>query len=250
MNSILLNNEFHIWKAHLNLSDEEVNNLIPLLSEDEVERAEKYYFPLPRNHFVAVRGILRLILAQYLSITPNKIKFKYNEYGKPMLSDEKHGLNFNISHSGDKALFAFSLNRSIGIDLEKIRSDIEINNIMEKFFSPYENNKLLSLPADQQLKAFFKCWTRKEAFIKAVGKGLSIPLDSFEVSFLSNESPRILTVRNNPEEIFRWSLFDLSSDEQFCSAVAVEGQNLTPVLFDWNWLHMDSLLQQLYITDI
>ncbi len=149
-----------------------------LLSSDERDRASRFHFSRDRDHFIACRSILRIILSEYLKISPPMIEFSYSAHGKPAT----HGLHFNVSHSDGLAAFAVSRTREVGIDIERINPEIVAGQIAEQFFSPGEVFALRALPEDRQVNAFFRCWTRKEAYAKACGLGLTLSLAEFEVN--------------------------------------------------------------------
>jgi len=216
------NDEVHIWLASLNINRTGVETLKKILSEDEIKRAEKFYFQKDRNHFIACRGTLRNILSFYLHIAPQEITFSYNSYGKPSL--EKRELSFNISNSHGMAIYGITCHRDIGIDIEHIPEDFSWKEIVNNFFSEKEIRSLYQIPAHLQKKAFFNGWTRKEAYIKAKGKGLSIALDSFDVSLTPGEPAELLEVRG--EEKSRWFLKEIILAPDYVSAIAVEGHNL------------------------
>src|SRR5205823_1032898 len=159
----------------------------------------------------------------------------YNAYGKPALSspESELGLNFNLSHSHHIALYAFTYSRNLGIDVEYMRSNVEYEQLAQHFFSPYENAILHAVPTDLKREAFFNCWTRKEAYIKARGEGLSIPLDVFDVSLRPGEPAALLDSREEAQEVARWSLYELAPGPDYAGAVAVEGHGLH--LRCWQW---------------
>jgi 4'-phosphopantetheinyl transferase len=211
----------------LNLPASQIHRLRHTLAADELERAERFHFEKDRQHFIAGRGLLRLILGHYLDTTPSQLRFHYSDYGKPalVLSPRQAPLNFNVSHSYGLALYAVTLGREVGLDVEKIRSDLEYEEIAERFFSPRESAVLLRLPTEVKPRAFFNCWTRKEAYIKARGEGLSLPLDQFDVSLAPGEPARLLDVRGDPQEASRWSLQALKPVSGYVAALAVEGSD-------------------------
>lgn len=223
----LRSDEVHVWLTKLDRSPLFVQRLLCTLTEDERSRAERFYFQLDRGHFIVVRGALRFILSRYLDLAPGQLRFCYSEYGKPSLAKELGGdrVRFNVSHSHGLALFAFTYGREIGIDLERIRPGVIDEHIAERFFSPQETRKLRALPREAQDEAFFKCWTRKEAYIKAKGEGLSMPLDSFEVSLIPGEPAALLSTKGDPQERSRWSLLELFPAPGFVAAVAVQGDD-------------------------
>src|SRR5262245_61483501 len=173
--------------------------------------AIRYYRPADRDRYVVGRGILRKILSAYLAIGPGELRFTYNEYGRPAVSDDQNdrGLNFNLSHSAELALYAVTGGRVVGIDIEYMREDFASLEIAEHFFSRDEVAALKSLPADQRTAGFFNCWSRKEAFIKAKGMGVSYPLDRFTVSLAPGEAPALLKVDDDKLEVALWKMYEL-----------------------------------------
>ena len=172
--------QVHLWVQSLDLSAGQLATCLDLLSPGERARAARFHFDRHRNHFIAARGRLREILSAYLDTPPNQIVFTYAEKGKPSVASPS--LKFNLSHSGGLAVYAFTDTREIGVDIEEIRLDVANERIPEHFFSPAEVRTLRGLPEAMQGRGFFKYWTRKEAYIKARAEGLSIPLNSFDVS--------------------------------------------------------------------
>ena len=233
---MLRNNEVHIWRASLNLPVPQVRSLQHTLTAEELKRAQRYYFMKDRENFIVARGLLREILGSYLKMLPGQLRFTYNDYGKPCLAGQLGGetLRFNVSHSHGLALYAVTRGRAVGIDVERIRPDLAEADITERFFSPREVAALRALPIDMQPEAFFRCWTRKEAYIKAKGTGLSIPLDTFDVSPAPMEPAVLLNVNGDPEETSRWSLQELSVDSGYAAALAVEGHDWQ--LKCWQWM--------------
>ncbi len=233
-------NEIHVWRVFLAQTASILQSLEQTLSRDERTKAQRFYFEKDRRQFIVSRGALRTILSHELDIHPRDLRFGYNPYGKPSLIPEQGGdtLRFNLSHSHGLALIAITKNRDIGIDIERIRRDFSYQPIAESFFSPLENAVLRSLPQHLQHKAFFTCWTRKEAYIKAVGKGLSIPLDRFDVSLAPGEPAQLLNFPENPEEVSRWSLIELIPGFDMVGTVAVERE--IGKLICWQW--QESLL--------
>ena len=224
----LSRDEVHIWSCSLNLSRSFISSLRSNLSKDELDRAERFYFEIDRHRFIARRGLLRVILGRYLKMNPSQLRFHRNNFGKPAMVPIRNQeiISFNLSHSQGLALYAFCYGRKIGIDLERIRTDIEYEQIAERFFSPQEASALRDLPANKKPEAFFNCWTRKEAYIKAKGRGLSIPLSHFEVSLIPGEPARLLNTKFGLKETTRWSLRELIVGSNHVAALAVEG-------YDW-----------------
>ncbi len=205
------------------------------LSPDEHTRADRFYFQKDRERFTIARGLLRIILGRYLNMEPCCLQFRYNPYGKPALANESggNGLRFNLSHSDGLALYAITRGREIGVDIERIRPDLAEGQMAERFFSSREVKALRALPPSSQPVGFFNCWTRKEAYIKASGKGLTLPLDQFDVSLVPGEPAALLCVSGDPEESSRWCLQDSSPGPGYVAALAVEGHNWR--LKCWQW---------------
>ena len=227
---ILRTDEVHVWRAVLELDSQEFDRLRVTLSPDELDRAARFHFLRDRQHFIAARGILRDILSRYLKRSPAELAFSYSSFGKPKLAIECSAgdLQFNLSHSGGIALYAVARGREVGIDLERIEPKFADDGIAEKFFSRNEVAVLRSLPASARLHAFFNCWTRKEAYVKARGAGLYIPLDSFEVSLTPGEPAVFLSKGESG-----WSLRALTLDPDCMAAVAVEGNDWQLRLWQW-----------------
>lgn len=197
------------------------------LSDDERRRAGRYYFQSDCEHFIVARGVLRSILSSYLGVEAHELRFGYGAYGKPslMLPSDAADLRFNLSHAGGLALYAVTRDRAIGIDLEYLRADMECMQIAARFFSPREHAMLCALPAAARLEAFFTCWTRKEAYIKARGEGMALPLDQFDVSLTPGEPAQLLGVRRDLDDPGLWSLQGFSPRPGYIAAVAVEGHD-------------------------
>jgi 4'-phosphopantetheinyl transferase len=231
----LCSSEIHVWRVYLAQTVSCLQSLQQTLSIDERTKAEHFHFEKDRSHFIVGRGALRAILSYYLDIDPSALCFSYNPYGKPFLIAGQGGdmLRFNLSHAHGIALIAITKNRNIGIDIESIRADFPWQQIAESFFSPLENAVLQSLPVDIQHHAFFTCWTRKEAYIKAVGKGLSIPLDRFDVTVAPGEAAALLNFPENPQEVSRWSLIELIPASDMVATLAVEGDRGQVLCWQW-----------------
>jgi 4'-phosphopantetheinyl transferase len=218
--------EVHVWRATLDLPMSRVRSLEQTLAADERARAERFHFEKDRMHFIVARGLLRAILGRYLARNPHTLRFCYSQYGKPTLARESHNdasLCFNVTHSHGVALYAVSRNRAIGIDLERIRTDVACEQIAERFFSPYEVSTLRSVPIYMRPEAFFSCWTRKEAYLKARGMGLSLALSQFDVTVAPGGSAALLSTREEDQDISSWWLCDLSPGFGYVAALAVEG---------------------------
>lgn len=205
-----------------------MEKFLSTLAPDEHSRAEQFYFEKDRKHFIVARGFLRLILSRYLKTDASQLRFGYGTYGKPTLNwgeQRRGGIRFNLSHSHGIALCIVAYGREIGVDIEYIRADLASEQIARRFFSPREVEALCALSFRAQVRAFFNCWTRKEAYIKATGRGLSQPLDSFDVSLTPGEPAALLRTGEDQqeEEAVRWTLCELEVEHDYAATVAVEG---------------------------
>jgi 4'-phosphopantetheinyl transferase len=227
--------EVHVWRASLNHPPDRLQRWRGTLSSDERERAARFHFERDRRRFITARGLLREILGRYLKSSPDSLRFGHTSYGKPYLADQCGGewLRFNASYSGELALYGVSRQRELGVDIERIRTDIEHMQIAAEFFSAQEGAALRALPAHLQQEAFFLCWTRKEAFIKSVGEGLSLPLRSFDVSLARGAAASLLAVRGDAREAARWTLLVLEPGPGYCAALVAEGRDWR--LKCWRW---------------
>jgi 4'-phosphopantetheinyl transferase len=196
-----------------------------VLSPDEILRASRFHFEKDRIHFTRCRSALRRLLAGYLAIPATEIRFEYLASGKPQLAGAQNpgALQFNVSHSAGIALIAIGSERRLGVDIEKIRDDVDTTSLAERFFSLRERAGLEALPSHLRLPGFFACWTRKEAFLKATGDGLSFPLADFSVTTHPALDPMLEEIRGNTEAAQQWSLADLSVVDGYRATVAVEG---------------------------
>lgn len=220
----LSDDDVHVWCVSLQQPIHIIEQLDCLLSSDEKARAARYHFDYLQQSFIMARGILRILLAGYLNLQPAQIEFTYLRAGKPRLSENlKKSIFFNLSHSHELVLYAFSPTRNVGIDIEHIRPIEDLRQISENNFSATENLELKTLPAEKISEGFFNCWTRKEAYIKAIGDGISFPLQQFDVSLKPGEPARLLRVRGDRQEAARWSMYELHPAENYVGALAVEG---------------------------
>lgn len=231
----LSSHDVHVWRTSLELSAAHVQRLRQTLAADEIARAERFYFEKDRRHFIVARGVLRMILSRYLGLDPRQLGFCYSSYGKPALATApgRDWLRFNVSHSHELALYAITRGREVGIDIEYMRDNLATDTIAESYFSPREVAVLRALPADLRHEAFFTCWTRKEAYIKARGEGLSFPLDQFDVSLAPGEPAALLRTLGDPHEASRWSLQALTPGTGYAAALVVEGHGWQ--LTCWQW---------------
>jgi 4'-phosphopantetheinyl transferase len=232
-NVTLSTRDVHVWRACLTVSTSRLADFHAVLADDERHRAVRFRNPQHGAHYTVGRGVLRMLLGRYLDCQPQDICFLYSDYGKPSIKDATATLRFNLSHSQELALYAFTHQREIGIDIEYIRAISSHDQIAEQFFSPNENRALRALPRAQQTIGFFNCWTRKEAYIKAHGEGLSLPLHQFDVTLAPDEPAALLETRVASDRADRWALEALHPGADYLAALAVEGHDWA--LSTWQW---------------
>ena len=227
-------NQIHVWRAKLDRPLQDAHSALPCLAEEERARAMRFHFDNHRRDFIVARTFLRSVLARYLDQDPTQIKFEYSSYGKPALAASSRGapLFFNLTHSHQLALLAVTAQAEIGIDVEFIRAVDD--GIAERYFSRAEVADLRALPGALQNEAFYNCWTRKEAYIKARGGGLSLPLDDFDVSLAPGTPAAILAVRNG-EEASLWRLEHLQPEPGYVAALAIRALKSELKFWDWEW---------------
>ena len=213
--------QLHVWQTRLNQPPDRLPAYLRCLSADELERAARFHFADDRRDFVAGRAFLRTVLARYLGIEAAQVKFAYTRYGKPSIAgpESLRGLFFNLTHSRQLALLAVTLEADVGVDVEYVRSVDD--GIAERYFSRSEVAALRALPESLQQEAFFNCWTRKEAFIKALGEGLSLALDSFDVSLVPGAPAAILRTSEGMDQPSKWQIEHLAPAEGYIGAVAI-----------------------------
>ncbi len=209
----------HLWQRSLRATEESIQACHDLLLPEEQEKASRYRVERPRGDYILTRGSLRSLLARYLHTSPREITFQYTKYGKPFLANS--GLHFNVSHTDGLALLAFVWKRYIGVDVERVRPQSDVKALAERFFSVHERRSLRGLAGDDLHAAFFRCWTRKEAYIKAVGEGLSLPLHQFDVSIEPNPEQALLATRPDPIEANRWTIRNVPVTSGYAAALAV-----------------------------
>ena len=221
----LADDEVHVWDLSLDLPADALDSFLTLLDTDERERAARFKFTAPRNQFVASHAFLRKVLSCYLRTDPREIGFRTSSHGKPELIGGE--LRFNLSHTEGTAVVAVARGLAVGVDVERVRVNLEPLELADRFFSRQEAEWLRAQPEAQRIASFFACWTAKEAYIKACGGGLSIPLAEFSVIPHSGQSELKLEVSGKPEDSLRWSIWQLDLGSDLRSALAVEGKNLT-----------------------
>jgi 4'-phosphopantetheinyl transferase len=210
--------EVHVWRSVLDVDASEQTGLRALLSDDERTRADRFHFDVDRQRFVVGRARLRLLLARYLEVPPARIAFDYGAQGKPFVDGAE--IHFNVSHSRGIALYALARRRRLGVDVEWLRPDIDCATLATRFFAPAEAARLAALGPAERLAGFFAYWTCKEAFVKALGGGLSIPLDEFEVIPALTSTHVELRVPINPAAATEWHLQGLPIDSDYRAALA------------------------------
>lgn len=219
-------NEVHLWNADLDSFS--VEHLEPLLCAEELGRAHRFHFAKDRKHFIVARALLRTLLGAYLGTDPRLLILSYGEVGKPFVAAEFEGrISFNLAHSGGRAIYAITESRALGVDLELIREETAGDDIAKRFFSASEIKEFQRVPRELRREAFFNCWTRKEAYIKARGEGLSIPLDGFQVSLIPGDPAALLSHHSSPTEVKRWEMRSIQVAAGYVAALVVEGHGWT-----------------------
>jgi 4'-phosphopantetheinyl transferase len=222
----LVRDEVYLWRVDLAAVSTEGSRWQQLLSHDERTRASRYRSARDGQYFAATRGLLRTILASYVDSDPQRLVFQYSEKGKPFLdtSSPETRVEFNVSHSGATALLVFARERDLGVDVEEIRENFDHKAIARRFFSEHEQRQLAELDPADRYEGFFRCWTRKEAYIKAKGIGLALPLRDFDVSVLRGDHEAMLATRPDGAEAPQWSLREVPVGSGYVAAVCVAGR--------------------------
>jgi 4'-phosphopantetheinyl transferase len=223
----LSSKDVHVWCIAVEPLVRQVPQLTEHLSNNERSRANAFVHARDRKRFLVSHGILRVLLGSYLGVAPGELQFSQGPYKKPCLDGyyATSGLQFNLSHSQEYALLAFTRQRQVGVDIEYIHPLPDMKQITANTFSPLENRELEKLSPEQRLSAFYNFWTRKEAFVKALGKGLFYPLNQFSVSISSEEQNCHLNIDNDPAEAARWAIMGLNIAKEYAAALAVEGHD-------------------------
>jgi 4'-phosphopantetheinyl transferase len=217
--------EVHLWHVDLASVAKGEQRWEQILSEDERARATRFHFSRDRQYFTATRALLRTILGGYLDSDPKALRFQYSKNEKPSLtpSQSQNPVEFNVSHSGDVALLAFARGRDVGVDVEQLRENFDHEAVARRFFSEQEQRQLAALAPADRYHGFFRCWTRKEAYIKARGTGLAFPLHQFDVSLRPGEENALISTRPDSTEAARWSLQDVRTGKAYVAALCVLG---------------------------
>jgi 4'-phosphopantetheinyl transferase len=232
--------EIHVWCADLDKLATELPEFASPLSESERKRAARFRFDRDRNRFIVRHGVLRIILGNYLNIEPSDVAFSYESRGKPIVSvpDTALHFHFNLSHSNGLALIATTRRAALGVDIECVRILPEAEQIAAKFFSPRESAMLNAVPAEQKMEAFFHCWTRKEAYLKATGEGIADALPRIEVSLTPGQSARLLKINGGTTAASLWTLNALAPAPGFVGAVAIKAGRVR--LACWRWSRLSN----------
>lgn len=227
--------EIHIWRASLTIPNTEVRELFATLQMEEQRRAQQFAFEHLRRRFVIAHGLLRDILVRYLPAKAEEIRFSYSEFGKPSVVKPQEGrtLNFNMSHSHKWVLIAIAQTRRIGVDVEKIRAELPLTEISQRIFAPEESAALRRLPEGLRPIAFFKCWTAREAYVKATGDGLARSPDTFSVSITPGGDVQRVKDDDAAGQGSVWTLHGLCVDPGYAATLVAEGRDFE--LHCWQW---------------
>jgi 4'-phosphopantetheinyl transferase len=212
--------DIEVWQMRLNQDATVVQQFENLLSQDEKLRSQRFHAERHRRRFIVSRGALRVLLGQHMGIPPAEIVFSYASHGKPYLPEHGNHVNFNASHSEECAVYAISRHYQLGIDVEFLHRRIEFDAVAKRFFAPGEYADLCLLPHTVRKRAFMACWTRKEAVIKALGDGLSIPLDQFRVTVDPDAMPRVLETSANHHAVSDWTMYTIDAGSKYYSTIA------------------------------
>lgn len=217
-----------VWCLPLDLAESRIAELAGLLSPDERARAARYHFDRHRRRFIACRAQVRTILADYLHASAAELRFESGPRGKPALAPpwSGSGIRFNVSNSHEIALCAVALDRELGVDVEYVRTPNDYEGLAAQFFAQAEVDALRSLPESVRLQAFFNCWTRKEAVLKAVGTGLAFPLDRVTVTLIPGEPARLVAWDDTPARPGEWWLTGVDPAAGYVAALAAPGMPL------------------------
>jgi len=211
--------EVHIWAVDLRAEPDLIARLGNLLSSEERQRSARFHFARHRRRFTVGRGALRVLLGRQTGLSPSRLSFEHGPKGKPSLVQAPE-LEFNVSHSSERAVIALTRGGPVGIDIERLRDIEDADDIARRFFSPREVETYFAVDADRRKRAFFNCWTRKEAFVKALGEGLFLSLDRFDVSLIPGEPAQLLAIDGETEGARQWRLTELDLAPDFAGTVA------------------------------
>ncbi len=227
--------EAHVWAAKLTQSAELFSRYADVLSPDELDRANRFHFERDRRRFIVGRGLLRAILGHYAGREPVELRFDYSERGRPALAgcSGHDALDFNVALSDELILVAVTRGCAVGVDVERLRSLKDAENMAERFFSARESRGLKGLPPIERTAAFFNLWTRKEAYLKATGEGIAESLNEAEVSFLADEPARLISLFGDHRAGEKWRLCELAPAAGFVAALAVAAPDAQVKRWQW-----------------
>lgn len=229
--SYILKNTIHIWKIEYSDFSGDESVLLKVLTDDELKRADKFHYKIDRKRYTVTKAFLKIILSKILSVNPVEIRFALNAHGKPKLI-KPADVHFNISHSGNMGMIAVTDVAAIGVDVERYRERMTAGKAAKRFFSEKEVADFLELPEDQKLKGFFNCWTRKEAFIKALGLGLAMPLRDFDVTLKPGEKVKLTDIRKINETATDWTLKPIPLEIEYAAAFAIKSKSFEDYYWD------------------
>ena len=226
--------EVHLWRVRLDDPTLQPKEMAEFLDCAERRRAARFRHSCGHRRFVVAHGALRRLLGAYCGCAPQALRFAENAWGKPSLRQPETDLRFNLSHSGEMAVCGITMGAPIGVDIEHRRAELAAAAITARFFASEEVAALRAIPEDQRVEAFFRCWTRKEAFIKARGEGLSLALDRFVVSLAPDTPARLLSIDGNAAAAAEWTLTEFSVPRGYTAALVVKGPIRQLQVWDWN----------------
>jgi 4'-phosphopantetheinyl transferase len=230
---VLEGDEVHVWSASLDRTEEEVLHLTSYLTPDEIDRSAQLHSTSRREQFIVSRALLRLLLSRYLDTDPLAVAFQYGPQGKPYLPTDVGNLHFNVSHSHGLALYAFARHFEIGVDVERVRPFPNFVGFAQRFFSPREVGVLTTLPDEFRHQAFFHAWTRKEAYLKATGEGISSGLDRVEVSVHPDDPARLIRLNGQDHLASEWAMHSLAPTPGYVGALCLARQPHTLCCRNW-----------------
>lgn len=233
-----MGNNIDVWRVQLNPEHIVVDRCRRLLSSDELERADRFHFDVHRDRFTICRAALRMILSRYLDQQPTDINFIYGEHQKPGLHTSFQRIEFNVAHSDDLAVIAFSQNNVLGIDVEYMRKNVDYLELASRFFATSESATLARVVPRLRRQTFYNGWTRKESYLKAKGSGLAVPLNSFAVTLAPNDPVKLVQSNAGPREVARWKIISFTPQEEFVGALTAEQGSWTTRGFQFplSWL--------------
>jgi 4'-phosphopantetheinyl transferase len=241
----LQTDQVHVWAVRSLPGRDCLSSLREALSSDELQRAAAFRFEKHKSDYIAARGLLRTILGKYIGRPAEALEFRYGPQGKPYLRDvENCKLQFNLSHSENCAVYAVTLDREVGIDVERIRELPDMDSIARRFFSQAEVADLQAVSSELRAESFYNCWTRKEAYIKAVGSGLSLPLDRFRVSLLPGQAAALLDLQDGADSASGWSMHELRPWDEFVGTLAIRSPSCS--LLELNFTNITDCLEHLH----